>query len=403
MNQLTNDSRVPAVLDEVRDVVRDVLESSIDSIVLQGDSFVPATPEVVTDLVVASRLASKFPGLSALVKLGAKDLEKKNTLRCYKPKQFEFVQFCESVYHQDVQPKLVTEDKVFTFLFYQAYRQKRTNRLRISTTDSQLVRFERASFDDVIERYTDFVRIDEQKIDVGNVVGYDCVNQYLCSVRAVSEEQYEEGKHKLLPSDIMSIRVKELMTVVKCRKREVAKQQFKERSDGAFQPFSLVKEFSRIEVFMWNFNNATLSYGASSLRDRFQYLFTYNGVLRSECLYKADLSDLCDFKYHQKSERDPYHILIMRISDGKSNANKIVFGRVMRHIDVNACAIGGLAFYLMLRFEVTKEMETFDFEDNSSWFNIKLLIGMRKRNSYVMRNRNTIVTNDDTGDNDEGK
>jgi len=93
MNQLTNDSRVPAVLDEVRDVVRDVLESSIDSIVLQGDSFVPATPEVVTDLVVASRRASKFPGLSALVKLGAKDLEKKNTLRCYQPKKIEFNQF----------------------------------------------------------------------------------------------------------------------------------------------------------------------------------------------------------------------------------------------------------------------------------------------------------------------
>ena len=205
MNQLTYDSRPPAVLDVARDVVRDVLESSIDSIVLQGDSFVPATPEVVTDLVVASRLASKFPGLSALVKLGAKDLEKKNTLRCYKPKQFKFLQFCESVYHQDVQPKLVTEDKVFTFLFYQAYRQKRTNRLRISTTDSQLVRFERASFDDVIERYTDFVRIDEQKIDVGNVVGYDCVNQYLCSVRHISDEQYEYGKNKLLSSEIMSI------------------------------------------------------------------------------------------------------------------------------------------------------------------------------------------------------
>ena len=115
MNQLTYDSRPPAVLDVVRDVVRDVLESSIDSIVDQGDLFVPATPELVTDLVVASRQAPKFPGLSALVKLGAKDLKKKNTLRCYQPKKFEFVQFCESVYHQDLQPEIITEDKVFTF------------------------------------------------------------------------------------------------------------------------------------------------------------------------------------------------------------------------------------------------------------------------------------------------
>ena len=158
MKQLTYDSRPPAVLD----VVRDVLESSIDSIVVQGNSFVPATPEMITDLVVESKIAHEFPGLSVLVIQGANDLEKKNTVRCYQPKRFEFVQFCESVYHQDVQPEIITDDKVFTFLFYQVYRQKRTNRQRISTTDSHVVRFDRASFDDVIERYTDFVRIDEE-------------------------------------------------------------------------------------------------------------------------------------------------------------------------------------------------------------------------------------------------
>ena len=85
----------------------------------------------------------------------------------------------------------------------------------------------------------------------------------------------------------------------------------------------------------------------------------------------------------------------MRISYGKTNANKIVFGRVMRHINVNLCAIGGLGFYLMLRFEMTKEIETIDFEDNSSWFNIKLLTGMGNRKSKEK--------NDDTGDNEEGK
>ena len=391
MNLLTLDSRPPVELDVVRDVVRGVLDFMIESIVTRC---VPAPREVVTDLVVA-KPGHKFPGLSALVRQGAKDLEKQNTIRCYEPKKFEFLQFCKSVYNMEIAPEVITEDKVFTFLFYQAYRQKKSTRQRLSTTNANVARFDRGSFNDVIKRYTNFVRIDEEKIDVGNVVGYDCVNQYLCSVRHISEEQHEQGKHKLVPSDIMSIRVKELMMVVKCRKDQVAKQQFKERSDGAFQPFSLVREFARIELFMWNFHNATSSYGASSLRDRFQYLFTYNGVLRMESLYKADLSDLCDFIYHQKREQDPYHILIMRISDGKTNANKIVFGRVMRHINVNLCAIGGLGFYLMLRFQMTKEIETIDFEDNSSWFNIKLLTGMGNRKSKGK--------NDETGDKEEGK
>ena len=111
---------------------------------------------MVTDLVDTLKPTHKSPGLSAMVKQGAKDLEKKNTLRCYQPKKLEFFQFCDSVYHQDVQPEIITGDKVFTFLFYQAYRQKRTNRQRISTTDSHVVRFDRASFDDVIEKYTVF-------------------------------------------------------------------------------------------------------------------------------------------------------------------------------------------------------------------------------------------------------
>ena len=118
MNLLTYDSRPPTVLDVIRDVVRDVLHFIIESIAAQVDSCVPATREVVTDLVVASRPAHKFPGLSALVKQGAKDLEKKNTVQCYQPTFFEFVQFCKSVYHQDVQPEIITEDKVFTFLFH---------------------------------------------------------------------------------------------------------------------------------------------------------------------------------------------------------------------------------------------------------------------------------------------
>ena len=58
----------------------------------------------------------------------------------------------------------------------------------ISTTDGDVLRFDCGSFNDVIDRYNNFVCIDEEKIDVGNVVGYDCVNQCLCSVRHISEK-----------------------------------------------------------------------------------------------------------------------------------------------------------------------------------------------------------------------
>ena len=49
----------------------------------------------------------------------------------------------------------------------------------------------------------------------------------------------------------------------------------------------------------------------------------------------------------------------------------------MRHASVNLCALGGLSFYLMMRFQATHEFEDFtvsDWLDNSKWFDVKLLV-----------------------------
>ena len=100
-----------------------------------------------------------------------------------------------------------------------------------------------------------------------------------------------------------------------------------------------------------------------------------------ESLYLADLSDLCDFIFHQKQEKDPYQCLILRIGTGKASQRRTIFGRAMRHIDARLCPMGALAFYLHIRFHVTKEYEEFDFGDNSSWFNRKLIRAIPHGNS----------------------
>ena len=61
-----------------------------------------------------------------------------------------------------------------------------------------------------------------------------------------------------------------------------------------------------------------LIYGANALRGRFQLLLSFSDVLSRDSIYKADLSDLCDFKCKQKLELDPYHICILRVSEGKT-------------------------------------------------------------------------------------
>jgi hypothetical protein len=61
---------------------------------------------------------------------------------------------------------------------------------------------------------------------------------------------------------------------------------------------------------------------------------------------------------------------------GKTNHGQKLYGRTMRHKLVELCSVGGLSFYLAMRFWLTKEFEDFDFQDfldNKKWFDIKLL------------------------------
>jgi hypothetical protein len=66
---------------------------------------------------------------------------------------------------------------------------------------------------------------------------------------------------------------------------------------------------------------------------------TSNGSLRGESLIKSDLSDLCDMVVEGNS-LDKAHIFVMRITSGKTNGLKTLYGRSMRHKDVTLVALG---------------------------------------------------------------
>jgi hypothetical protein len=82
-----------------------------------------------------------------------------------------------------------------------------------------------------------------------------------------------------------------------------------------------------------------------------------------------------------------FHFLIK----GKTNHGQTLYGRATRHKDVRLCSVGGLAFYLMYRFSVTREFEEFtleDWMDNSRWFDIKLLVDLQGfDNEKSLKNR----------------
>ena len=235
------------------------------------------------------------------------------------------------------------------------------------------------SYDNKIDNYTRF----------GDVLDYDSINQYLCAIKTLMLRQRSANLINLKGDDIMSDRMKLLIKEVKIRRNAVTKALFKERLSEEFAPFKMIGEVPRIEEWLWNYNNSTISFAISSLRDRFHFLMSLGAVLRSESLFKADLSDLCNFilETEQTEEPSPYHIVVLRIGEGKQNSDKNIFGRILRHRDPRLCGVGALAMYLMLRFQHTQEDKLFDFFDNNSWFNIKLLqnIPCKKRRQNIIQ------------------
>jgi Centromere DNA-binding protein complex CBF3 subunit, domain 2 len=98
--------------------------------------------------------------------------------------------------------------------------------------------------------------------------------------------------------------------------------------------------------------------------------------LRGESVYKAELSNLFHVFYKVDKDVHPLMVVVQQLASGKTNNNQKLYGRVMRHKDVNLCATGALGFYLMYRrFQVIDEMNTPpDFADNEAWYRIKLLV-----------------------------
>jgi hypothetical protein len=203
--------------------------------------------------------------------------------------------------------------------------------------------------------------------------GWSSFKTYINALTYLLDHKKDMG-HNSLPYGSLRRNgdMKKLMDLVKTRHITVAKSNFDDSIKNASMRFPIVEKIPQIEKGLCNWNGHAKQWHVASLRDRYFFLFTKGGLVRGESLIRADLSDM--FSIVKKDEGPPghdAHILIMQILEGKTNAGKIVWGRGMRHKPVNMCSIGALGFYLMARFDMTGEK--FDFSDNSSWFNRKLL------------------------------
>ena len=206
---------------------------------------VPSPPALVTTLTLYQRMrvgVSKKKPVNFEAQGEAVAEEKrintpKNTISAYEPKGIEFHGFCVSLYGDCPSAELVTPEKVFGFLYYQAHRPKYIVKRKSGY-------FDREDYDKVI------AKVGKHKIEY-DVVGYQVIQQYLGAIRNIHAVQKRIGLVKTESSCLMSDRLKALVKLVGHRKEKVMVALYKERLDGEFQPFTLVDKIPSIEDEMW--------------------------------------------------------------------------------------------------------------------------------------------------------
>jgi hypothetical protein len=106
---------------------------------------------------------------------------KKNTFLAYNRKAEEFKAFCNKLYSNDAYPTLVTEEKVFGFLYYQSHRTPKTRGRSTETREA----FDYAEYERIMADHSLGPVSQAQAL----FVGYDVINQYLCAILKLWKSQ----------------------------------------------------------------------------------------------------------------------------------------------------------------------------------------------------------------------
>ena len=276
-----------------------------------------------------------------------------NTKKQMDPKLFEFIQYCHLVYPNDPFPTHITFEKVFPFVFYQAFREQRDPSKR--RKKGQPVQFNKEEFDYMQRLFRQngvATDIDPNDFPLPlKPVGYEAWKQYRVVIKNLFNEQVSLKQQAQGWEHIWQMSCRDIEKHVKCRRALVRRANFEEKFSSDFAPYSVVERYGDIERVL--FNKADVSSVRSqvtALRHRYCLLMLTSGILRCESLYRAELSDLFGL-IHPKVAKDVHqpYLLIMQIQIGKTNTDGTkLYGRATRHKDVKLCPIGALSFYLMV-------------------------------------------------------
>lgn len=158
----------------------------------------------------------EFANESQAVLTLSNQLRKANTVKAYTGRQAEFIEFCAKAFSYEDQSirYIVTEPKVFGFLFYQALR---TQRRKGRGNSGQRFNYEeytnlRQNFNpEALAGMLEVAQTGNTGITDAStqLLGHSSVNTYLCSVLKIHEEQVFKGANNSTVAQLRSPRVEQ--------------------------------------------------------------------------------------------------------------------------------------------------------------------------------------------------
>lgn len=315
-----------------------------------------------------------------------------NTNKAYNSKMAEFVEYCNQIHSEDNCPTLMTSNKVFPFMLYQIMRDKRPGGPRKNTDSGGHKHFRMEEYKAVSALCCNYVAELEEWVRNGrrgeepyppescNPSGFSNITHYKNGLKKLHSAQVSWG-WDVAPWDLVWTQLTSTLSKISNKRRErINRSQYKEkRGSTSVMQYTMLMHIPKIEEEMWN-RKADFRSSVTWMRNRLFFLFTFCGVMRGETLFQMQMSDLALVTHKNENMLHPMTVLLAQFSTGKTNKdNQVSFGRAARHHDVRSCPVGGLAFYLAMRFVVSREFDDpiflpRDFLDNRNWFDIMLLV-----------------------------
>ena len=314
------------------------------------------------------------------------------------PKTNEYFQFCDYAYLNDPYKYTMTGDKLYRFFFYQAFRTKRNIATEPDPETGKKKKRKRVKgeyfnpmeYEAIMLQYSQSSKsypIPEHP------VGFQSFDQYKAAVKQIHGNQLERGASGTPWELIWTTNCKKLHRHVKQRVPLVKKLNYCEKVDSEFAAYTVVERYEEIEIEFWNDSISALGRRSTltHLRHRTCMLYLTTGILRSESLHRAELSDFCAVK-PPKLESDVHQMLLMvtQLPFGKTNHGRKLYGRATRHKNAHLCAVGSVALYLQYRFWCSGEftsMKAEDWANPRKWFDVKFLVDLNgKDNTKEMYN-----------------